>query len=226
MRLLAFATLPAALALGCLAQESAPPAAGSPAITVPAGTKVPLRLTSPLGTKTARPGDAVHAEAAFPVTGLNTVAIPPGTYLDGVIDQVTRRGSHAGFTMHFTHMVFSNGYTVPLSAATADTRAGLLRPAGPDSVAGAMAFQSTTPTLSQPSLPGPSKGVIIGLSAGSAVAATALAVILGRRGGDLYLRAGWRFEMVLTDPLSLDAARVAAAVAVGQASRPVPGEYD
>jgi hypothetical protein len=214
MRLLAFATLPTALALGCLAQEPAPPAAGSPAITVAAGTKVPLRLTSPLGTKTARPGDAVHAEAAFPVTALNTVAIPPGTYLDGVIDQVTRRGSHAGFTMHFTHMVFSNGYTVSLSAATADTRAGLLRTGDPPAAAsGGMGFQSTPPTLSPPPMPGPSRGAIIGLVAGSAVAATAVAVILGRRGGDLYLRAGWRFEMVLTDPLSLDAEKVAAAVA-------------
>lgn len=121
MRLLAFTTL--LTALGCLAQQSTPPAARSPAVTLPAGTKVPLRLTSPLGTKTARPGDAVHADAAFPVTASNTVAIPPGTYLEGVIDQVTRRGSHAGFTMHFTHMVFTNGYTVALSAATADTRA-------------------------------------------------------------------------------------------------------
>jgi hypothetical protein len=137
---------------------------------------------------------------------LNTVAIPPGTYLDGVIDQVTRRGSHAGFTMHFTHMVFTNGYTVSLSAATADTRAGLLPTGG-------MAFQSTTPTVSQPSLPGPSRGAIIGLGVGSAVAAAAAAVIFGRRGGDLYMRAGWRFEMVLADPLSLDAEKVAAAVA-------------
>ncbi len=107
MRLFAFAAL--LTAFGCQAQEPAQPAAGAPAITVPAGTKVPLRLTSPLGTKTARPGDTVHAEAAFPVTVSNKVAIPPGTYLDGVIDQVTRRGSHAGFTMHFTNMVFANG---------------------------------------------------------------------------------------------------------------------
>jgi len=203
MRLLAFATLLAASALGCLAQES-------PAITLPAGTKVPLRLASPLATKTARPGDAVHAEAAFPVTASNTVAIPPGTYLQGVVDQVTRRGSHAGFTMHFTHMVFSNGYTVSLSAATADTRAGLSRPG--DSMAGGMAFQST-PAPPQPSLPGPGRGMIIGLGVGSAVAATVVALILGRRGGDVYLKAGWRFEMVLVEPLSLDAAKVAAAVA-------------
>jgi|ERR1017187_5393508 hypothetical protein len=218
MRLLAFTTL--LTALGCLAQQSTPPAARSPAVTLPAGTKVPLRLTSPLGTKTARPGDAVHADAAFPVTASNTVAIPPGTYLEGVIDQVTRRGSHAGFTMHFTHMVFTNGYTVALSAATADTRAGLLRTgdpwatasANPDALAGGMALQST-PTLSQPPMPGPSKGLFIGIGAGSAPAAVIVAVVLGHRGGDLYLRAGWRFEMVLADPLSLDAEKVAAAVA-------------
>jgi len=218
MRLVACTAL--LTALGCLAQESAPPAAGSPAIILPAGTKVPLRLTSPLGTKTAQPGDAVHAEAAFPVTALNTVAIPPGTYLEGAIDQVTRRGSHAGLTMHFTHMVFTNGYTVALSAATADTRAGLLRTSDPwaaasansGALAGGMALQST-PTVSQPSMPGPNKGLVVGLGVGSAAAAVVAAVILGRRGRDLYMRAGWNFEMVLANPLSLDAEKVAAAVA-------------
>jgi hypothetical protein len=76
-----------------------------------------------------------------------------------------------------------------------------------------MALQSTPPTVSQPPMPGPSKGLIIGIGAGSAPAAVIVAVVLGHRGGDLYLRAGWRFEMVLADPLSLDAEKVAAAVA-------------
>jgi hypothetical protein len=200
MRLLAFTLLTAA---SCLAQ----------AIDVPAGTKVGLRLTSPLATKTAQPGDAVHAEAAFPVTAANNVAIPPGTYVEGVIDQITRRGAHAGFTMHFTKMVFSNGYTVTLSAATAETRrAGLLPPA--DVPAGGMALQpSTAPTAPQPPSVGPNKDVFIGIGVGTAAAVTALAVIFGHRGGDVYMRAGWRFEMVLTDSLSLDAGKVADAVA-------------
>ena len=90
MRMLAATAL--LTALGCLAQQPAPPAAASPAITVPAGTKIPLRLTSPLGTKTAQAGDAVHAEAAFPVTAGSTVAIPPGTYVEGVIDEVRSAG--------------------------------------------------------------------------------------------------------------------------------------
>ncbi len=219
MRLLMFTAL---LTMLCSAQQSGPPAAGAQAVNIPAGTKVALRLTSPLATKTARVGDAVHAEAAFPVTASNTVAIPPGTYVDGVIDQVTRRGAHAGFTMHFTHMVFNNGYTVALSSATADTRrAGLLTTgdptaaasANPAGVSEAMALQPTTPTVTPPPMPGPGKGLIIGLGVGSAAAATVVAVIFARRGGDLYLKAGWRFEMVLADPLSLDAAKVAAAVA-------------
>ncbi len=87
----------------------------------------------------------------------------------------------------------------------------------PDAPAAGMSFQSTTPTVSQPSLPGPSRGVVIGLAAGAAVAGVVTAIILGRGGGDLYLRAGWRFELVLADPLSLDAEKVAAAVAI-----PVP----
>jgi hypothetical protein len=66
-------------------------------------------------------------------------------------------------------------------------------------------------------MPGPSKGAIIGIGVGGAVAATVVGILLARRGGDLYLRAGWKFDMVLADPLSLDATKVAAAVA-----NPVP----
>jgi len=223
MRPLAFAAL--LTTFGCLAQESAPGTSGPAVIVVPVGTKIPLRLISPLASKTAQTGDAVHAEAAFPVTVANHVAIPPGTYLEGVIDQVTRRGSHAGFTMHFTHMVFNNGYTVTLSAATAETRrAGLLpagdpAPGGPDGMAGGMALQQpTAPTVTQTSLPGPNKGLIIGLSVGSAAAAVITTVILARRGSDVYMRSGWRFEMVLTDPLMLDWAKVAAAMATATAN--------
>jgi hypothetical protein len=125
-------------------------------------------------------------------------------------------------------MVFSNGYTVPLSAATADTRAALLptshptaaASANPDALAGGMALQSTTPTLSQPTPTGPSKGLFIGIGVGSAVAAVVAGALLGHRGGDLYLKAGWRFEMVLADPLSLDAAKVAAAMANTNANPP------
>ncbi len=216
MRLLILTTL--LTGLGCLAQEPAPATAAPPAITLPAGTKVPLRLTTPLGTKTARPGDTVRAEVIFPVTTANAVAIPAGTFAEGTVDQVTSRGPHAGFGMHFVKLVYSNGYTVPLSAATADTRAAVVGTGDPGAAApaGAMAFSSTptppTPTVTAPSV-GPSKGLVIGLSTGITAAVLIVGLAVGRRGGTVYLQAGWKFEMTLADALSLDAAKVAAAVA-------------
>ena len=218
MRQLAFITLIAVVS--CLAQEPAPPAAGSAAITVPAGFKIALRLTGPLASKTARVGDAVHAETAFPVTVANTVAIPSGTYLEGAIDQVFPRGRHAGFTIHFARLVFTNGYTAALSGATADTRAALLgtgepitaASATPAAPAGAMGFQST-PTITQPSLPHPNIGLAVGLGAGVVAAGAIVGVIMISRGSYVDLRVGHRFEMVLAGPLALDAARVADAVA-------------
>jgi hypothetical protein len=184
---------------------------------------VQLRLTSPLGTTTARPGDAVRAEVAFPVTASNTVAIPAGTFVEGAIDQVTRTGRRAGFTMHFVKLVFVNGYTVPLPGATADTRTAAARPvrpsdsapAGPDAVAGAMAFQTTTTsTVTPPPMPGPGKGALIGIAVGAAAAAVVTVIALGHRGSPVYRKTGWKFEMTLAAPLTLDASKVAAAVAV------------
>jgi hypothetical protein len=139
-----------------------------------------------------------------------------------VLDQVARRGRHAGFVMHFTTLVYSNGYTVPLSAATADTRATLLRtvepppgaPASPEAMPGAMALQTTAPTVTAPPMPGPSRGMMIGIGLGSAAVMTIVGLALMHRGGTLYLKTGSPFEMTLANPLSLDAAKVAAAVAM------------
>jgi hypothetical protein len=110
----------------CLAQETAaqpgsqnpiPSSQPStePAIVVPAGTAVELAVTNPVLTKTAKPGDTVYAETAFPVVVNNRVAIPPGTYVEGEIDALTRPGffsPHAEFQIHFTEIIFANGYVV------------------------------------------------------------------------------------------------------------------
>ena len=208
-----------ACALGCAAQEAQGPAGTAAALMLPAGTKVPLRLTNPLGSNTARQGDTVRAEVAFPVTTSNAVAIPAGTYVEGTIDQVTRRGRHAGFAMHFVKMVFSNGYTVTLAAAAADTRTAAVQPAAPAGgvpagpvAQSANALQATT-TVTPPAPPEPGKAAVIGIGVGAAAAMVVTFVALAHRGAPVYLKTGWKFEMTLGDALSLDAAKVAAAVA-------------
>ena len=125
-------------ASGCLAQEQAPkpedpssevqqqsPAASEKqVITVPGGTRIPLVLTSPVGTKSSQPGDPVRAETAFPVTVDNRVAVPLGTYVAGEIAAVTRPSSsrRAGLQMHFTRVIFANGYEVALFEDSAEAK--------------------------------------------------------------------------------------------------------
>jgi hypothetical protein len=86
-------------------------------ITVPSGTKVALTLTSPIWSKSAKVGDSIHSVTSFPVAVGNEMAIPPGTYVEGRIDGLARPrwlSNHAEFQVHFTKLVFANGYTVEL----------------------------------------------------------------------------------------------------------------
>src|SRR5690349_86881 len=99
------------------AQDQA--AAGKPTVTVPAGTKVAVALTSPVWSKTVKSGDNVYAVSVFPVAIDQNMAIPPGTYVAGSIDTVKRptwTSNRAEFQMHFTKLIFGNGYTVDLAA--------------------------------------------------------------------------------------------------------------
>jgi hypothetical protein len=220
-------------------QQAAPAAATAPAppdsqpqaLTIPAGTRVPMTLTSPMRSNATRRGDAVRAAAAFPVTVGKQVAIPAGTYFEGLIDRVVKRGpsGHAQLQMHFTRIVFADGYNAALDGATAEARAET--PTGNERNLSAAAvpegqgapglilaqFPTTpppTPTLPpQPHL-GPSIGAVTGIAVGVAAAATVTAILLGRgHAGGILFDTGYQFEMVLGAPLALDADRVAAAVA-------------
>ena len=86
-------------------------------IVIPPGTTIALELTNPILARTAKAGDSVYAETAFPVAVNDIMAIPLGTYVQGQIDMLTRPGwlsPHAQFQMHFTKFIFATGYTVEL----------------------------------------------------------------------------------------------------------------
>ncbi len=156
-------------------------------ITVPAGTKVILALTSPVWAKTAKLGDSVYSTSAFPVAVNGAIAIPPGTYVEGKIDAMTRPkwlSSKAEFQLHFSKMVFSNGYTVELPGAA-------------ESAANA-ASQTSAGT-----------GSAITTAATEAAIAAVYVDVSSR--SDVLLDNGSQIEMVLQSPLLLDAASVASA---------------
>ena len=105
-----------------LAQEPSQPAPAAQFLTVPAGTKVVLGLTSPVWAKSTKPGDSIYAETTFPVAINDAMAIPAGTNVKGAIDILLRPGvlsRNAEFRIRFSEIVFANGYTVPLPEAFA-----------------------------------------------------------------------------------------------------------
>jgi len=231
------------IATVCAAQTPMPAPMPAPArtaaggltgtITVPQGTTMAMTLISPIKSKTSKPGDSVRAVVAFPVTVGTQVAIPAGTYVDGVLNSVSMRDTQThmpSVKIHFTALLYPNGYSVPLDAI--NTQAMLMDPGlvprpkyeladardgAPMLGDGFAEPGQTTPTL--PPLPsnGPSPGLLIGVTAGASVGILALTLALAhhRGGGDyLLFDNGWQFQMALQSPLTLDASKVAAATSM------------
>jgi len=97
------------------------PEAGTvaPTLTVPPGTVVPMTLVSPIKSKSTKVGDAVRAVVAFPITVGGQVAIPAGTYVEGVVTSLTAQAKKTRqpvVEIHFTRLVYANGYTARLDA--------------------------------------------------------------------------------------------------------------
>jgi hypothetical protein len=184
------------IALSCAAQEpvltvtrseaqaqspdSAPSATS--VLTLPAETNVVLTLTSPVWARKAKPGDSIYAQTDFPVAVDNQMVIPPGTYVEGQIDSLTHPGflsPRAQIQIHFTRMIFANGYAVDLM--------------GPQVV--------RTPQTPAAGSPIAQQNEVIPAIASIYVDVTSA--------NDLLLDNGAQFQMVLQLPLQLDAASVA-----------------
>jgi len=206
-------------------------APSSPTIVVPIGTAIQLTLMSSVKSKSTKAGDTVRAVVAFPVTIGTQLAIPAGTFVDGSVIRVTPHpaaGQQPSFRVHFTRLVFSNGYSVALNGENTQALLLPLQTGAPANEVAELAplrlpgmqfamGEGQEPTL--PPLPrvGPNPAVI-----GGAVGGGMLALIIGMvvyahhhaNNTDFVLYdAGWQFQMVLDSPITLNAAQVTAAAA-------------
>jgi hypothetical protein len=170
------------LGLNCFAQQqtqaeppnSEPPVAESEAaaplnnpdekpattVTIPAGTRFALVLTHSIQTRYIRRGDDIYAQVISPVTTNNEVVIPPGTFVQGKVDKLARKGGRGELYLQSMEAIFPDGYVVPLSGPTVlETDDGYaLKDPGPGRVAGAFAL--------------PAAGVGIGALVGHATASS------------------------------------------------------
>jgi hypothetical protein len=205
------------------------PSSANAVFTLPAGTRLPLGLLRPLSVKSAKPGTDVYMQVTFPVAAGSQMVIPPGTYLQGVIEKIIRRDRSRAtleFDLRSAKMIFSNGYTVAIAGtvSVAPTTAELRppKPNLPESplpepttgqavpVMAAVGGPPTLPPLPAPSLGNGPRNAIIGVGVAAAIGTVAL-IFLARR-SDVEMETGTPMVMVLPAPLPLDSDRVMAAV--------------
>ncbi len=229
------AAQPATPAQESSAQSTLPSANSSPApvpnpnaVTIPAGTKIPLSLKQAISTKNAREGDAVYAETAFPYAVDNHVIVPAGSYVQGKIARVERAGHGKGraeILMHFTSIIYPSGYTVMLPGSVQNTP-GADNKSVKDSE-GTIQQDSETGkrvedaakngvygTLGGATAGGLATGGLNGARVGAGIGAAAgIGWALLKRGSDVKLEVGTSIEMEIQRPITVDASRIAVAKA-------------
>src|SRR6266700_98672 len=223
---------PALITLASLQDKAQQPSpAAKTMLMVPAGTRLSVAPVRWISLKHTQPGDNVNLQITFPVTNGNQMVIPPGTYIQGIVDRITRREKHKyllNVQMRSADIIFATGYTVPIPGSvyvepviaqlTAhDSPNGQSTPTlAPDGgsnipVMGAVGGPAP-PTL--PPLPSLGKGfktAAIGIGVAAAVG-TVVVVAVAIHRNDVVMEVGTPMEITLPGPLYLDEDRVQAAV--------------
>ena len=187
-------------------------------VVLPAGTKVPLKLTQAISTKNARAGDNVYAETTFPITVDNRMAIPPGTYVQGKISSVQRAGrvkGRAELHIHFTSLIFPSGYTLMLPGAVDQVpgaehaaikdKEGTIQAEGKGGKTAASAAEYGATGAVVGGLSRGGKGALVG---GGIGAAAGLAIATLTRNTEVRMEPGTTLEMILQRPLELNEAKL------------------
>ena len=179
-----------------------------PPLIVPAGTTIPITLTTRISTKYAKDGDGVYGKTAFPVTVDNKIVIPEGSWVRGKITEVKRPGRVTGkgeLTLSFQTLVLPNGITLPIYSSLGGT-SGAGEKTGEATVKGDSSKGEDAKTVGTAAGQAGLIGVIAGGGKGAPVggaggAAVGTAAVLLSRGKDLVIEPGTQIEIILDRPL-------------------------
>jgi type IV secretion system protein VirB10 len=189
-----------------------------PMLIIPVGTRVPLSLKQAISTKTAKEGDPVYAETAFPFVVGDRVVIPAGTYVQGKVTRVQRGGhvkGRAELLVHFTSMIYPSGYTVMLGGSVEntpgaekttmkDSEGTIRQDSDVGKKVGAAAEGAGTGAVIG-AVTGGGKGAGIGAGAGGLAG---LAIGMLSRGADVRLPPGTSIEMEIQREIRVDPSRI------------------
>ena len=184
------------------------PSKVQPPVVVPAGTVIPVTLTSRISTKNARDGDGIYGKTVFPITVNNKIVIPEGSFVRGKVTEIRRPGRVKGkgeLTLNFQTLVLPSGITVPIYTSLGGV-GGAGERKGEATVQGDSSKAEDAKTVGTTAAQGALIGVIADRGRGAVVgggvgAAAGTAAVLLTRGKDLVLEPGTTIEIVLDRPI-------------------------
>ena len=183
-------------------------------ITIPAGTHILMKLTSPLHTTSATSGSGVYLETSSAVIADNRVVIPRKTRVFGLVASDRRPGrthGRAQLRLRFTQFILpddrvyeisGNLQSLPGSREHRTTNEGTIEPV--DQIDGDVYLVAKTTGVGL--LFGSVHHIGIGLGPGAAIGfGLGLAKVLFTRGDPIHLPVGTTIEMVLQHQLMISA---------------------
>ena len=189
-------------------------------LTIPSGTRVPIRLKNTISTKANHEGDPIYAQTTFPVVVNEKIVIPPGTYVQGKIISIKPAGhikGRAEVLVHFTTLIYPSGYTVLLpgsienapgvnNSKVKDKEGTIQADSHKGRTAATIAGPAAEGTLIGAAARG-GEGALIGAGVGGAVG-TAIAAL--SRGNEVRMGPGTTLEVVLQRDVAVDPSRIKA----------------
>jgi len=191
-------------------------ASAASAADIPQGTHVLLRMENSVNTRTAKEGDFVYLRTAFPIASAGDIAVPAGSYVQGVVSMSKQSGrvkGRAQLAIRLETLTLASGKVYKFSPHLSSVDSGetgqkvegvenaveqapghgqdaerIAILAGSGAAIGGLAERSW-------------KGAGIGSGVGSAVG---LATVLLTRGKEVELRQGSTLDVVFDRPVELE----------------------
>ncbi len=188
----------------------------APAVEIPRGTHVLLRVVNSVSSRTARPGDFVYFRTASPIVVDDRIAVPEHSYVQGQVSEVKRAGrvrGRAELGLRLDTLTLPHGKTLRFSPALSSVDSGgtgaqvtgennrIEQGSQRGHDAGVILITSGSGAALGAIVEGGARGAGIGAGAG---AGAGIARVLLTRGRDLMLRGGQTLDVVLDRPLLIE----------------------
>ncbi len=186
------------------------------AAEIPQGAHVLLRMENSLNTRTAQEGDFVYLRTAVPIANAGQIAVPAGSYVEGVVTEAKRSGrvkGRAQLAIRLETLTLASGrvYKFAPHLSAVDSGESGQKVVGRENTVeqapgkGQDAERISILAGSGAGIGGIAdrswKGAGIGAGVGSAVG---LATVLLTRGKEVELRQGSTLDVVFDRPVSLE----------------------